>query len=53
MLAVIAAVLLVLGVIVPDVDPRSPTFWLLLGVAAIALHLAFPIDVRRRPPSDG
>lgn len=49
MFAIAAAVLFLIGAFVPDGDHvHSTTFWLLLGLAAIAAHIAYPIVVRRK-----
>ena len=55
MFALIAAVLFVLGVIIPDIDSHNPTFWLLLGLASLALHFAYTVALPRltRQPPQG
>lgn len=48
MFAIAAAVLFILGVVVPDgVDSHTTTFWLLLGLAALAVHFAFDVAFPR------
>jgi hypothetical protein len=48
MFAIVAAVLFILGIAVPDgIDSHSYVFWMLLGLAALALHFAAIVPALR------